>query len=181
MNSASSNIAANIRALRDIKGISQQSLAQTAGVARPNIANLESGSANPTINLLTKVAEALRVSVEELISSPRENNQLTKAADLKTIERGAVTISKLLPSPLPHTDFERMEFPTGARMVGSPHRKGTHEYLVCERGSIRLAVEGDAFILKPGDVASFRGDQKHSYHNAGAKPAVGYSIVIIAK
>jgi hypothetical protein len=27
----------------------------------------------------------------------------------------------------------------------------------------------------------FRGDQRHSYHNGGTRPAVGYSVVVLAR
>jgi hypothetical protein len=30
-------------------------------------------------------------------------------------------------------------------------------------------------------VVAFRGDQRHSYLNPGARPAVAYSVVIIAR
>jgi hypothetical protein len=30
-------------------------------------------------------------------------------------------------------------------------------------------------------VVSFRGDQRHSYHNPGDRTAVGYSVVILAR
>jgi hypothetical protein len=30
-------------------------------------------------------------------------------------------------------------------------------------------------------VAVFRGDQRHSYHNPGAKTAVAYSVVVLAR
>ncbi|HSB60948.1 MAG TPA: DNA-binding protein, partial [Vicinamibacteria bacterium] len=35
--------------------------------------------------------------------------------------------------------------------------------------------------LGPGDVLVFRGDQRHSYTNPGARPAVGYSVVLLAR
>jgi len=63
---------------------------------------------------------------------------------------------------------------------GIPHLTGTREYLTCERGSIEIAITGDRHVLKPGDVVVFRGDQKHSYLNAGEHAAVGFSVVIIA-
>jgi hypothetical protein len=34
--------------------------------------------------------------------------------------------------------------------------------------------------LRAGDVLAFRGDQRHAYANPGARPAVGYSVVVLA-
>ena len=38
---------------------------------------------------------------------------------------------------------------------------------------------GEKWTLEAGDVLAFRGDQKHSYANPGAVPAVGYSAVLL--
>ena len=45
--------------LRIEKGLTQEELAQRAGVRQPNIARLESGKHQPTLELLRRVAAAL--------------------------------------------------------------------------------------------------------------------------
>jgi hypothetical protein len=42
-------------------------------------------------------------------------------------------------------------------------------------------VAGEQWRLRPGDVVTFRGDQRHSYTNPGARVAVGYSVVVLAR
>jgi quercetin dioxygenase-like cupin family protein len=78
-------------------------------------------------------------------------------------------------------EMDRIELPPGGRMTGVPHTPGTREYLTCESGELKLVVGGERFTLGAGDVAVFRGDQRHSYHNAGKQPAVGYSVVVLAR
>ena len=65
------NLAANVRSLREQRGMTQQQLAKIAGIPRPTWANLESGAANPTLSVLHRVALALQVPIEELTSTPR--------------------------------------------------------------------------------------------------------------
>jgi XRE family transcriptional regulator, regulator of sulfur utilization len=77
--------------------------------------------------------------------------------------------------------LDRMELPPGARVTGVPHLEGTREYLACEAGQLVLHAGGDRFEIGAGDVVSFRGDQRHSYHNPGDRTAVGYSVVILAR
>ena len=55
------------------------------------------------------------------------------------------------------------ELEPDARFVGSPHAPGTHEFLACERGRMRLWVAGESFDLERGAVAAFEGDQRHSF------------------
>jgi quercetin dioxygenase-like cupin family protein len=78
-------------------------------------------------------------------------------------------------------EIDRMDLPPGARMNGIPHTPGTTEYLTCEAGVILLVASGEQYKLAPGDVVVFRGDQRHSYTNAGDRAAVGYSIVLLAR
>jgi transcriptional regulator with XRE-family HTH domain len=175
----SSHIAKNVKQLRQSRNLTQAQLAKVSGIPRPTWANLESGTANPTVGVLLKVAGAFQVQVEELISAPRAIVKHYPASTVPKRERGGVSIRKLLPDYLKGMDLERMEFSLQAHIVGIPHRAGTREYLTCESGLIELTVAGEVFKLSEGDVAVFRGDQKHSYRNAGKGIAVGYSTVLI--
>ena len=170
----------NIRALRETRGATQAELAKLAGVPRATWGNLESGAGNPTLQVLYRVAQALQVSLEELLTAPRASARHYPAASLTTKQRGPVSVRKLLPDPLPGMEFDRMELPPGARLTGIPHTPGTREYLACEAGQLVLIASGERFLLGPGDVVVFRGDQRHSYDNPGKKLAVGYSAVLLA-
>ncbi len=64
------SIGLNIRRLRKKKGISQDKLSKIADVTYPTIIKLESGgNDNPTIKTLLKIADALDVSIDDLITS----------------------------------------------------------------------------------------------------------------
>jgi transcriptional regulator with XRE-family HTH domain len=174
------HLADNIKAIREARGLSQQQIAKAAGVPRATWTHLESGAGNPTLAVLIKVANALQVRVDELLAAPRLPARHLRAADLPTRVRGQVSVRKLLPESLPGLDLERMALPPGARMAGVPHTPGTREYLTCERGTVELVVSGERYTLAEGDVVTFRGDQRHSYHNPGAQPAVAYSVIAFA-
>ncbi|HVV82192.1 MAG TPA: XRE family transcriptional regulator [Kofleriaceae bacterium] len=171
------HLADNIRSVREARGLSQAQIARAAGIPRATWTHLESGAANPTLAVLVKVADALQVRVDELLAAPRRPVRHLTAAALPTRRRGDVTIRKLLPESLPGLDLERMELPPGARMAGVPHTPGTREYLTCERGTVELAVAGERYRLATGDVVTFKGDQRHGYHNPGSEPAVAYSVI----
>src|SRR4051812_42583285 len=154
-------------------------MAKIAGVPRATWANLESGSANPTLAVLHRVAAALQVSLEELLAAPRAASRFYPRGSLPERTRTEVLVRQLLPDPIPGTEIGRMEFAPFARLTGIPHTPGTREYLTCESGRIELLVAGEKWLLQPGDVVSFRGDQRHSYINPMRAPAVGYSVVLL--
>jgi transcriptional regulator with XRE-family HTH domain len=174
------NLARNIRAIREGRGLSQLQIARMAGIPRPTWTNLESGSANPTLAVLVKVANALQVRLEELLGPGHRGASLYPAGTLGQRTRGKIVIRKLLPETIAGMDMERMELPPGARMTGVPHTAGTREYFTCERGTVELSVAGESWTLSPGDVVVFRGDQKHGYGNRGRSTAVAYSVVAFA-
>src|SRR3974390_2618493 len=171
----------NLKQLREARGATQAHMAKLADLPRATWANLESGAANPTLSVLDRVAHALQVTLEELVAIPRAASRHYARGTLPVRRRGDVTVFKLLPHPIPGMEIDRIELPAGARMTGVPHTPGTREYLTCETGSIRLVAAGEQFDLAPGDVVAFRGDQRHSYTNPGAKVAVGYSVVVLAR
>ena len=58
-----------IKHLREKKGLSQEKLARIADVSNNTIVNIESGKQkNPTIETVSKIAKALGVAIDELIS-----------------------------------------------------------------------------------------------------------------
>jgi transcriptional regulator with XRE-family HTH domain len=173
-------LAANVRQLRESRGLTQEQMAKLSGIPRATWGHLESGAANPTLSVLHKVALALSVPLEELTSAPRAVSRHYPREALAAHRQGDGTVRKLLPDPIPGVVIDRMEIPAGGRIPGVPHMPGTREYLTCEAGEILLAVAGEQTRLSPGDVVVFRGDQRHSYRNPGTRSAVGYSVVLLA-
>ena len=161
--------------------MSQQRMADLSGLPRPTWASLESGAANPTLNVLSKAAQALQVSIEELVGAPRNEIQHIPAANVKERRRQDARLRPLVPDALPGLEFSRMELPPAGRMVGEPHKTGTREYLTCEQGSVELIVAGEHWLLEVGDMLVFRGDQRHTYRNPDARAkSVAISVVCFA-
>jgi XRE family transcriptional regulator, regulator of sulfur utilization len=173
-------IARNLKQLREARGLTQEQMAKIAQLPRATWTNLESGAANPTVAVLHRAAGALQVSVEELLAAPRAGGRLYPLASLPTRTQGNARVRRLLPDPIPGMEMDRIELPPAGRMPGIPHTPGTREYLACEAGRIVLAAAGERWELGPGDVLTFRGDQRHSYANPGSTVAVGYSVVVLA-
>jgi transcriptional regulator with XRE-family HTH domain len=79
-------IAANLRTLRKVRGLSQPELAQKVGISPRTIARLEAGQvADPSINHVRALARSLGVSVDLLSES--ELRPLTIAVPASLLER----------------------------------------------------------------------------------------------
>ena len=174
-------LALNVRTLREARDLTQEQMARLAGIPRATWGHVESGAGNPTLAVLDRMATALQVPIEELTSTPRASGRLYPRDALRSRRQGDGEVRQLLPDSIPGMVMERMSIPARGRITGVPHMPGTREYLTCEAGEIVLAVAGEQWRLQPGDVVTFRGDQRHSYTNAGPREAVGYSVVVLAR
>jgi len=174
---ASQRLSANLKALREERGLAQATIARKAQIPKATWSGLESGAANPTLAVLLKAAAALEVSVEELLQAPRADLWIQRAADVSRRKTGPVEVRELGVG-LQGVHLERMELAVGAAMEGVPHARGSREVLCCERGRIELVTMGRRVELGPGDVVQFPGDRKHGYRNVGDARAVAYSAVV---
>ena len=61
-------LSANIKQLRNEKKIAQEKLGLEAGVDRTRVSKIERQVANPSLEILTKIARQLNVPVTDLLS-----------------------------------------------------------------------------------------------------------------
>lgn len=66
-----------IRRSREARGLSQEALADLAGVSRSFLSEVERGAASPSLDTMHKLAEALNESLSFLISQYERSNDAT--------------------------------------------------------------------------------------------------------
>jgi transcriptional regulator with XRE-family HTH domain len=59
-------LAKNVKRLRSIRNLTQKELADMAGTSYPRISEIETGSGNPTVDSVERIAAALEIKVHEL-------------------------------------------------------------------------------------------------------------------
>lgn len=62
-------LGANVRKARELRGWSQEELADRSGIHRTYISGVERGSRNPTLSIISSIAAALEVSAGELFEN----------------------------------------------------------------------------------------------------------------
>lgn len=179
--STASHLARNIKRLRERRSLTQQELAETSGVPRPTIANLESGSANPTLAVVLRVAETLGTTVEELVSDAGSRAIVHAVKTLPEKRRAGSTLRRLIPEGFRPVEFERLEVAPGSRLAVRAEPLGAREYLACESGDLDLVLGEDVFRVATGDVAALTADQPRDYENRGRRAAVAYRILVTAQ
>lgn len=64
-----------IRVRRERQGLSQEQLAEKAGIDRSFVSRIERGLANPSFLLLVRISRALRIGVVDLVQATEERHE----------------------------------------------------------------------------------------------------------
>ena len=80
-------LAANLRRYRTAKGLSQQALADKAGLSRIGYRDIESGKATPRLDSLQRISDALGVAVPDLLVPARELRCVRFRAQKRMVSR----------------------------------------------------------------------------------------------
>ncbi len=174
----SSNLALNLKRLREVRGLSQQALADLSGVPRPTVAHLESGNANPTVLVLLRVCHSLSVSMDQLVEQPGSGVRFYAKQILPKRARHGVQVSQIMVDPPLGHSMERLELAPKARFAVAAQGSSGRRYFACEEGDLELDIEGTSYRMGAGDVVTLRGESGHEYRNSGKKPAVAYCFTV---
>ena len=79
-----------LKSWRLAKGMTQEVLAQKAGVPRPNLADLEAGRRDCTVKTLTRLAYGLQISPGTLLDSFPQKAQILNRHEINAIARALI-------------------------------------------------------------------------------------------
>ncbi len=172
----------NLRHLRRKHGLSLEQLAHISGVSRAMLGQIETGKSAPTINLLGRIAEALKVSVPSLISSPGVGGTVIvprERATVLTSSEGGFVCRALFPwgDPQSAEIYEVTIAPHHSEDIAA-HAPGAKKTLVVVVGDIEVTVAEDSPArLSDGDAILFNADTAHRLHNPGDQEAKAFLVV----
>lgn len=86
----------NIKLLRRIRGLSQKELAELINVAPATLWNIENGTRNPSLDMLYKLADALCVSIINLLLSKEEIDRFYYDAEIEKRYPGSERLKEIL-------------------------------------------------------------------------------------
>ena len=72
MDYLSYNVVVNLKQIRQSKGMSLGEVAEQTGVSKSMLAQIEKGTANPSLGVLGKITSGLHIEFQTLIDPPRE-------------------------------------------------------------------------------------------------------------
>jgi len=157
------HVGTNLRRLRTAAGLSQTVLAETSGISRRTIINLEAGEANISLSGLDRLAETLGVGFVDLVAAPAASTRDIGALAWRgtTPESEAV----LLGSAPARSEAQLWSWTlaAGDRYDADPDPAGWHEMVVVTEGRLRIERDEGPITLAPGDHAIYSSAQSYAY------------------
>jgi len=178
----SNPISEGIKRLRSQHKLTQTKLAEMAEIPRATLANMESDLSNPSITLVVKVAQALGVSVDDLIS--RQSVHVTEVArrDMPVIQLDDGRFSSTRASPISTQKLliNDIIMKPSCYSKGVPHPEGSHELFLCLEGTAHVEVQGEGYTVEAGNLIYFHGHLPHCYGNKSTESVHAVAVVFMA-
>ena len=179
-------MAARIRELREIEGLTQEQMAAETDVTLSEYQACETGQSDLNFAFIYRCAQIFGVDVTDIIegTSPRlANYTLTRAGEGQHIEHAhgmtyfnmAPHFKKRVAEPL----YVLAEYSDEAQL--RPIEVTTHEGQECDivlSGQLKVQVGEHIEILNPGDTIYYNSTAPHGMIATGGKDCVFYAIVL---
>ncbi len=154
LQSENASLGAHIRARRSELNMGVRDLARATGLSATFISRLEHGKANPTLDTLRAIANALDTPLFRLLAGADERNPVVRRRQRRrtVIAPGHVSIELMVPD-LYHKMVLFQVHATAAdgNLVGPPLMVPTEECLIVVQGSIAVTAGGQVYRLQAGD------------------------------
>jgi len=150
-------------------------LAETAGVSRRMVINVEQGTANPSVGTLLRIGDALGIGLPALVEPPQLRPVRVirhgDGAALWSSQAGGRGVLVAGTEPPDVVELWDWTLAPGDHHVSEAHSPGTKELAQVQQGTIAVEVAHESVSLDAGDAITFPGDSAHSYANPGTQSA----------
>lgn len=161
-----------IRKARLARNMTLQAIAQVSGLSPSMLSLVERGRASPSIGSLIVIANALGITMSELVSTPeaRENRLVVHSDEAPIVETAKHVVRRLL-----REDRERgvsVALNEYEAHTGSAERPISHEgfeYGFVLEGQLTVEVDGVSHQLRAGDLIAYDSRRQHKIWNHGAQ------------
>lgn len=177
-------IAARVRELREIEGVSAESLARELGTPAETYAAWESGDADIPVGVLFEIAGRFKVDLAELITgeAPRLSAYcLTRADRGPRVERRAPYLYRALAHNFIDKKAEPFMVEVGPESEARPLDLNSHpgqEFDYVVEGRLLVSVGGRELVLGEGDSLYYDSSQPHGMKALGGARARFLAVIL---
>lgn len=178
---------AEIRALRQQRGMKLADLADEIGMSTSLISQIERGITAPSLEVLWAISRALGVPIGAFFQEDGATDHLATAATPSSPPKAqvvranarkrlalpnTVTYDLLSPDLKGQIEFTWAEFEPGNQSPIEPYTHAGEEQMVVIEGEIHFWVDGEEFVLQKGDSIRIDSSLPHRTANLSDKKAI---------
>jgi XRE family transcriptional regulator, regulator of sulfur utilization len=171
-----------IRQERKLRGFSLEQLSLAASVSISMLSAVERGEKIPSVLVLDQIATGLKTSIARLLADERAGRAIVLQREEQNVAADPSGWERRVLSPvLPNVEFEFMRTTIGPGVNAGaflPHNPGSREYVAIERGTLKLTLDGEVFLLRKGDSVYYAGDCIHEFENPDPRKACEYYLAM---
>jgi transcriptional regulator with XRE-family HTH domain len=172
---AGGRLARGLVGIRKQFGVSQQELAEAAGVSPSAISQAESGARGLSLDTVVGLADRLDISVDRLLSTgPARTYRLARHDRARRVPNSPVTA--LAPDAATGLRVYLLDLPGGARSDPPFVHRGVSA-IAPLRGLVQVELDDDRPVLRAGDVLVVEAGTVHGWRNLRANSASCYWIL----
>lgn len=177
-------VGVTLQKLRLKRGLTLDDLSRAAGVSKSMLSQIEREKANPTIAVTWRLANALGIGIEELLSSEPEDVEaihILEPHETPTLPGNHAGYMLRILGPMELAgkyEWYELTLTADGALVSNPHDPGTAEYLTLLHGTVEVEVGSVKKKLKAGGTARYQADKNHAIRNIGKTEAKALLVVI---
>lgn len=168
------NISENLRKIRIMRELSYEALSEATGVSKSMVFQIEKGEANPSINVLARIAEGLDIDVFRLISKPRITGTLVNPSDIAPVEKNPGQYDVRIcfePDEECGTSVVRIDLEPGGTYICGGRELDSISFISVAEGEVDVNVDNLTNTVKKGEIFRFYADKDHTFINYSDKKA----------
>lgn len=170
------NLGQRLKAMRQLRRLSQRQLAQASGVASSMISLVEQNRTSPSIASLKKILSGMSVSLSEFFSQETSKDpQIFYRADELTVfpplgghrDAPGITIRQVGNGADQRIQMLYEQYEPGADTGEDMYAHPAEEAGIVLSGHIEVTVGDEVRVLAPGDAYIFDSRLRHRFRNIG--------------
>ncbi|WCK55314.1 XRE family transcriptional regulator [Aneurinibacillus sp. Ricciae_BoGa-3] len=177
------NFGKNVKQVRKEKELTLEELSERSGVSRSMLSQIEREEKNPTLQVACQIAEALKVTLSQLLGQQENREVIVIRKEQRLLfrdERSGFERYLLSPSlPSRGVEFVLNVIPPGKESEIFPaHQPGVKEYIAVAQGKLRVDLTDDrTYELDEGDAIYYEADIEHRFINVGNEECRYYLVI----
>jgi transcriptional regulator with XRE-family HTH domain len=160
-----------LRKLRKEQNLTQLELAQQVGITNGQVSTIERGVSSPSLATLHRIARALNVPMQEFFEDERNKDvELVRKGTGRRVAstREDVTVEVLCArSDRGAFNVLFLDLDAGELRLAPRPSSPEEYYLYVLRGKCEVEIQGDSYVLDPGDSIFVKAQREQIIRNVG--------------